>query len=252
MEKQPILASFFRGRGGSGEIRGTQMAEYLGAKLNPIDNYENDVCIYVKIQPPRDYPECSYLDIIDGIERMGWIKRHPDIRIIASSMSGLSYLSKSIKNDLFYIPQHHCNFERFKRENREIHTVGVVGGNGAIMNDEIKRKLDILHVKPRNRMEAVEAYKKLDIQIIWRLSSNPLKNPLKIVNAASFGVPTIAYPSKVYQEMEGYYYPVWTIDEMIKKIKELKQGFDAQRLIDKAEEFHIEHIVELYRRYLWN
>ena len=246
------MISFFRGRGGSGEIRGTQMAEYLGARLNPEYGYEVDVCVYVKIQPPETYPMKSYLDIIDGIERMGWIKKHRDIGVIASSKSGMDYLAKNITNDLFYIPQHHCNFERHKREDREIRTIGVVGGKGAIMNDEIKRKLDILHIKPSNRVDAVRAYKQLDIQVIWRLSSNPLKNPLKIINAASYGIPTIAYPSKAYEEMEGYYYPVWTVDEMIKKIKELKAGWDAQRLIDKAEEFHIEHIAKLYKEYLWN
>ena len=252
MEKQSVLVSFFRGRGGSGEIRGTQMAEYLGAKLNPVNNYQDGICIYVKIQPPEEYSENSYLDIIDGIERMGWIKRHPDIRVIASSLSGLNYLSRNVKNSLFYIPQHHCNYERFMREDKEVHTIGVVGGRGAIMNEKIKRELDILHITPRNRIEAVEAYKKLDIQVVWRLSSNPLKNPLKIINAASFGIPTIAYPSMAYKEMDGFYYPVWTVEQMIKKIKELKHGWDAQRLIDKAEDYHIEHIADLYRRYLWN
>ena len=34
-------------------IRGNQMAEYLGGKLNPTEGYENDVCIYVKPHVPR-------------------------------------------------------------------------------------------------------------------------------------------------------------------------------------------------------
>jgi hypothetical protein len=41
--------SFFTKKGGSGEIRGKQVAEYIGARLNPETNFEKDLCIYVKI-----------------------------------------------------------------------------------------------------------------------------------------------------------------------------------------------------------
>jgi len=33
-------------------------------------------------------------------------------------------------------------------------------------------------------------------------------------------------------------------------VEELRQGFDGQRLIDKAEEYHIEKIAPLYGRLL--
>ena len=246
------MISFFCGRGGSAEIRGKQISKYLGAKLNPSEGYDNDVCVFVKIQPPENYPKNSYLDIVDGIERMRWLQTHPDIGVIASSICGFDYLRHILKRDVVYIPQHHCNYERLHRENRPIETVGVVGGQGAIMNDELKCKLDILHTKPKNRQEAVEAYKKLDIQVIWRLTANPLKNALKIVNAASFGIPTVAYPSKAYEEMDGYYYPVYTVKDMLEMVDKLKTGFNAQRLIDKAEEFHIDNIAKAYKEYLWN
>src|SRR3990167_7107951 len=32
----------------SSMIRGDQIAEYLGAKVNPTEGYENDICIYIK------------------------------------------------------------------------------------------------------------------------------------------------------------------------------------------------------------
>ena len=46
------MISFFIGGGGSGIIRGEQVAHKLGAKLNPTSGYEDDVCIYVKGIPP--------------------------------------------------------------------------------------------------------------------------------------------------------------------------------------------------------
>ena len=75
----------------------------------------------------------------------------------------------------------------------------------------------------------------------------PLKDPEKIVNAMSLGIPTVAYPEPAYKEVEGYYWPVTSFGELAAAINELKQGFDAQRLIDKAEEYHIENVAKEYR-----
>ena len=54
----------------SSMIRGDQIADYIGAKLNPSSGFEDDVCIYVKPhveRPPFDFKgKKSYLDIVDG------------------------------------------------------------------------------------------------------------------------------------------------------------------------------------------
>ena len=61
---------------------------------------------------------------------------------------------------------------------------------------------------------------------------------------------TVAYPEPAYKEVEGYYWPVKTMDELTTAIEELRQGWDAQRLIDKAEEYHIDNVAKLYRQLL--
>jgi len=243
--------SFFRTRGGSGEIRGTQMAEYLGGRVNPQDDYENDICIYVKLQPPEDYPERSYLDIIDEPRRIKWLKKHPDIGVIASSQTGYEYLSGELENKVVLIPHHHCNYDR--ERTREKIAVGVVGGQGAIRNNEIKEKIEYIHFSEyKTRQDVVNAYKQIGIQIIWRNEDRPLKNPLKIINAASFGIPTIAYPEMAYEEVEGYYRSVTSVQEMIDVIGYLTAFTNYYRdgLVDFAEKYHIDNIAKLYKELL--
>ena len=82
------MISFFANGHGSGEIRGRQMVEHLGAgaRLNPAEGYEDDVCIYVKRKPPDDFPKRSYLDILDASARLGWLEKHPGMGVIASSL----------------------------------------------------------------------------------------------------------------------------------------------------------------------
>jgi len=235
------MISFFAGRNGSGEIRGRQMAEYLGAKLNPKDGYRDDVCIYVKRQPPEDYPPHSYLDIVDGEERIGWLKQHPDIGVIASSITGQRYLEEVLKRDVVYIPQHHCNFER-ERSNATF-KIGVVGGK-ASMPDAVANTFMVTRYACKTRQDVVDSYKKIGIQVVWRGIDRPLKNPLKIINAASFGIPTIALPEIGYEEMEGYYTRATTIEELWEA---LKNSYPEQdRLVEKSEEYHIENIAKLY------
>lgn len=53
--------SFFFKPSGAGEIDGRQIGDFLCAKLNPIHNYEDDACIYVKQQPPDNFPKYTYL-----------------------------------------------------------------------------------------------------------------------------------------------------------------------------------------------
>jgi hypothetical protein len=64
----------------------------------------------------------------------------------------------------------------------------------------------------------------------------------------SFGIPTIAHPEIAYQEIDDYYWSANSIDDVILHIKHLREeGFDAERLIKKAEEYHIDNIAQLYR-----
>lgn len=245
--------SFFRRRGGSGEIRGTQIAAHLGARLNPESGFQNDLCIYVKMQPPEDYPKNSYLDIIDGNERLPWLKKHPDIGVIASSQTGYYFLERELKNKIVLIPQHHCNYERNVRDSGGV-SVGVVGGKGAVPPDIPKMFPGFVWVQDfKNRLDVIKGYEKIDIQIAWREQNRPLKNPLKIINAASFGIPTIAYPELAYEEVEGYYFPHWNKAHLKKEVEDVIQGITLrfkEKIIEKAEQYHISNIGKLYKN-LW-
>ena len=79
-----------------------------------------------------------------------------------------------------------------------------------------------------------------------------MRNPLKIVNSASFGIPTIMYEESSAKEMEGCYIPVRSLDEFLIKLDKLRSNpalYDqyAQRCIEKSEDYHIEKIGQLYK-----
>jgi hypothetical protein len=258
------LISFFANPSGSGEIRGRQMAEHLGAKLNPTAGFEDDVCVWVKRKPPEDnLPARTYLDIVDGSERIRWLERHPAVPVIASSLSGSRFLQRMLPGrKVVLIPQHHCNFDRLQRVVLDWSKprLGVVGG-AASMPIDVAERIGARRYLARSRTDVVEAYLQIDIQVIWRGEptrepwgpmttwrprERPLKNALKIINAASFGIPTVAIPEIGYLEMEGYYSHARTVAELLKVIELWAEGYDGQRLINKAEEYHIENIANRY------
>lgn len=251
--------------GGSALIRGEQIAKYLNAKYNPTEGYENDVCIYVKPAmkldgSPRDtFMKNSYIDVIDFKEYIDWLRQMPKVAGIFASEFALNHVKKlDLKNKLIYIPQQHCNFERFVRTRSEIKNVGIIGGPRAfrLPIDEVRDRLSRiglnLFIKDdyQSRDDVVNFYKEIDIQIIWDTLYTWLKNPLKIVNAASFGIPTVGYPHKGYMEVEGFYTKSFTLDELIEQVEKLKNPENYQAAIagplKMAEKYHISKIAEKY------
>jgi len=248
--------AIFNKKRGSSLIRAKQISEYLGAKLNPKSGYENDVCIYVKQMPPKNCPKSSYLDVVDHGGLANDLKRRLDVNAIAISPTAYHYLNKRLDN-VVLIPQHHCNYERIKIKRKEVKTVGIISTPASMqcsIEDLNQKFKDIgLEFKMQNsyqsREDVVEFYKTIDIQVIWRLKNWPLKNSLKIVNAASFGIPTVAFPINCYQDMEGYYTRANTLDDLICEVEKLKNnGWNSERLITKAEEYHISNIALLYKK----
>lgn len=254
------LTFFTKKRRGSSIIRGQQVAEYLGMKLNPKSDYGNDVCIYVKMRPPKGFPRYSYFDVIDGIEHISWLLNHPKIGVIACAKSGHEYLTKKLRrDDVVLIPQHHCNYERIRRKRKSVTVAGMIGRITHIrhLQEDIKRGLAGIGVEFKietqfeGRQAVVDFYKQIDIQAVWRPIHRPLKNPLKLVNAGSFGIPTVAFPEIGYKEIEGYYLPAGTIAEMIDGIRRLKESeslyeFYSQKLMEKIENYHISKVSKLY------
>src|SRR3989344_3607336 len=246
-------------------IRGEQIAAQIGAKLNPKRGYENDVCIYVKPHVPRGYDfkfegRKPYLDIIDGWTLGPVLTMHPEVTAIACSRTDCDTLGQIVNNKIIFIPQHHCNFERLKRDWDQITTVGVIGTTGAFpflpegLKDRLaERGMDFIEFSNfYTRQDIVDFYKKTDVQIVWRPYRKRLANPLKIVNAASFGIPTIALDEPYFKEMRDCYIPVHTLDEFLNELDNLRSNPElyekyAKRCLKKAEEYHIENIAKLYQ-----
>lgn len=256
--------SFFFKDGGSGEIRGKQMGEFLGAKLNPKSEYENDVCIYVKHYPHNIVSKNTYVDIVDGVSLVSWLKENEKVKVITTSLTGKEYLEGELKRDVIWIPEHHCNYENFLRKRNGVQTVGVIGnlkgfglsisemyllfqeiGIDFVFNDSYTSRYDVSYF-----------YMNIDVQICWRPHVNgahaKLHNPLKLANACSFGVPTVAFPEDNFlKEFAGCFLPAESKEEIINIVKELKEYgdlYDEMSLIgiERARNYHIENVAKMY------
>jgi len=262
-----------RARGGtqlqrvSSIIRGQQIASYLGAKLNPETVYENDVCIYVKphVKPDHDFEFAGhpYLDIIDGWGLLPLVKTHPELTIITCSYIDFEYVSAQVNNKVILIPQHHCNFERKPRTRDIVTTIGCIGAPAAFdyLPQGLKpalaeRGMNLLEYSSfRSRQDITNFYQSIDLQIVWRpyirKQKIRLSNPLKIINAASFGVPTIALDEPTFFELKGSYLPVKSLEEFLQTVDSLRDSSlfttYSETCVRTAENYHIDTISKLYR-----
>jgi hypothetical protein len=249
----------------SSTIRGEQIAAYMGnCRLNPPDGYEDDVCIYVKphIKPGSDYKfeKRSYLDIHDGFELRHTLNKYPKVNVIVLSELDVKTMSRCVKNKVFLIPHHHCNFERAIRDRDEITRVGITGSVGAFQHipEEIryglvKRNIELVEWSTfYPRTYVANFHRSIDVHLQWRPWSNrALSCPLKITNASSFGVPTIALDEPSFVEMKGCYIGVKTPEEWLKRFDELVSSPKlyekmAKTCIKKSERYHISNIAKLY------
>lgn len=214
-------------------IRGEEMAEYLGAKLNP--EKAEGPCIFVKGCRRNLIKDGDYVDVLDDTWTVNWLKNRPRVKVIAMSLSHYDWLKTQLKNEIVYIPHHHVNFERIVRSRKDITTCGYIGAPQKIKVMEGFKFISLNNFK--TRQEIIDFYKKIDIQVIGPVPDVPYYHPTKIINAMSFGIPTVSPKRKAYREVEGFYW---------QDIEELRNGWDALRLIDEAEKYHISNIAKLY------
>ena len=107
----------------------------------------------------------------------------------------------------------------------------------------------------KTRKDAIDLYKKIDILVIgaWDLGDpNPHRIPTKIINAASFGIPSVVYPLDAYKEIKGYFIGAGNMKQLISGVEALRDKKYYKRLSEKvarmAEGYHISKIAELYRK----
>ena len=252
-------------------IRGEQIAERLGARLNPFNGYFSDVCIYVKPHvnsANRDewaktltaLPH-PYLDIIDGWGLVPLLQACPGVGVIACSRQDGEMLRGVLSNPVTVIPQHHANFDRVKRTREGIARVGVIGVDKAFpflpegLGPALAQRGIELETfsKFYTRADIVAFYSRIDVQIVWRPYRMRLSNPLKLVNAASFGVPTIALRESTFDELGDACLQVGDLVGLLAKLDELRQWpllYEqlSARCLHRAEAYHIDAVCDMYRR----
>ncbi len=80
-----------------------------------------------------------------------------------------------------------------------------------------------------------------------------LKNPLKLANAGSFGIPTVAYPEPNYvAEWDGCFAKATNLDQIVRAVSVLMSSKVAYENLsglayEKSKEYHINKILPLYK-----
>jgi hypothetical protein len=247
----------------SSRIRGEEIAEYMNANLNPTSGYEKDVCIHVK-HFSKYIKNGDWFDFLDGENNLPLLKERPGINVIASSLNSYEVLKQELSNKIALIPTHHINTERIKRNRTKIASVGYIGAPSPIatkLYGQIGERLKDMGLEFttcfdfKTRDDALNLYKNIDIFVVgaWELGDeNPHKIPTKIINAASFGIPTVAFPLAGYKELEGNYLRANNMDELLFGVEKLMSEKNYQEMSKQvevmAENYHISKIADLYRK----
>jgi len=243
-------------------IRGTQIVEALGVdgRINPTSGYEDDTCVHVKPNSLVNIKDGDWVDIVDGNWLYALLKDRPKINLICVSELTRDRC-QGLDNKIVVIEPHHCNFDRELRDRRRVRTVGYIGSEVAFQYslEELKKQINALElnfiysVDFKSREEVIEFYKRIDIQVVWasKRTSRQSIGPTKAINAASFGIPTIAYPQYCYKEIDGHYIKAHTIDELLVEVEKMKDE-DCHKSwgsrVDWTEKYHIDKRAELYRQ----
>jgi len=248
----------------SSRIRAEEMSAHLGAKYNPAEGFEKDICIHVKPRTFTKIKDGDWVDFLDGDWTVeDWLKAHPKVKVIAGSQASFDYLKGRLPNEMILIPSHHLNHERIKRDRKEISVAGYIGSPSLEiirMYNEITQKLKTVGFDfktcfdYKERQDAINFYKSIDLFVFAPGTSDnhPHRVPTKPINAASFGIPTIAQPVFGYKEIEDYYVPAKNIDQILVEAKKFKNknyyNKWSKKVAKMAENYHIEKIAKLYRK----
>jgi hypothetical protein len=246
----------------SSRIRGEEIANYLGVKFNPPER--DGVCIHIK---PKDFTDIRDGDWVDFLDSDGGvlckIKNRPKVKVIAASLCEYEWLKKELENEVFLIPNHHLNWDRLKRTRKEVTTCGYIGNPSPEafkrydeIRERLKRvKLDLVTCfNFKTRQDALDLYSKIDIFVAgdWDSPDRPNRIPTKIINAASFGIPTICFPLQGNLDIEGYYVHSKNIDDIILEASRFKDenyyNSFSERIINMAERYHISKMPDYYNK----
>lgn len=268
------MLKFITNPWGSGTIRGKQIAQYLNvgcdAHLNSDDTVVLIKVMIQDIERSLDYFKSLWLDVVDGTGCIEQLYKYPSLNGIAIGQLAYSYIRNRIaRNKLVLIPEHHCNFERYTRnKDRDVRTVGAIcyPGNFDLDTIEVKKAIESIGMEFKletditTREAVVDFYKDVDVQLCFRdwrgegLREPPeLKNPLKLENAGSFRIPTVAFPEPNFLVDFGKdcFTAAYNLEEVVKRCQELKTSPSlyediSERAYQRAQDFSIDKIAPLY------
>ncbi len=248
----------------SARVRGEEIAEYLGGKFNVLLREDDDIYIFVKPRHITNVKDGDYVDVLDDINVISLLKERPKVKVIAMSEVHFNYLKKELINEIILIPHHHINFEREKRVRNKTLVGGIIGSPSKVAHDiSDKIRDDLVKVgieftrcfNARTREEMISYYKSIDFLVIFNLNSNDrdlfYRHPAKIINAASFGIPSMAQPIAGYSEVEGFYIPIETVEDIVREAEKLKDvdyyNQFSEKIHQETEKYHISNIIKLYQ-----
>jgi len=257
----------------SGEIRGRQIAKRLDVPYD-VDVTPDSTVVAVKVkildaEKTLDYVNSLWIDVIDGYGLIEELLIHPRLNAIAIGPMSSQFIGKRVRNKIVVIPEHNCNFEGYTRNfDKEVKVVGAMHhpGNFDLDVKAVTKALASIGLEFRavdtfkTRDDVVNFYKEIDIQLCFRFwrgigQKEPpeLKNPLKLENAGSFKIPTVAFPEPCFIEEFGestfkHVFDVEDIVEACKILKSNKRYYQeyAERAWQRAQDFHIDKISPLY------
>ena len=249
----------------SSKVRGKEVAQYIGAKFNVKTREQNEVIVWIKPKFLTTVKDGDYVDVLDDLEIIPLLKQRPQVKVIAMTKLQYEHFKKELSNEITLIPHHHINFERHRRVRNKILVGGMIGSASPSqvaldLADKVRRGLAKVGIEfttcfnPRTREEVIDYYKSIDFLVIFNPSSDTRSvlcdHPTKMINAASFGIHTLAQPRLGYGEFAGFYIPIETVDDIVREATKLKNADYynqwAGKLLPEAEKYHISNTSKLY------
>ena len=252
----------------SSRVRGREIAEFLGAEYSENGKGKCDIRIFVKPESLNHIMDGDYIDLLDRARLLPELRTRPKIKVVTMSKVHHDYLKKELKNELFYIPHPHINFENKKRVKNKSIVGGMIGKAGPLSYpsfNEIKKRLAEVGIEFKEcftyetRQDLLDFYNEIDFQVIWFFNlpgkdkgyDHFYRHPTKIANAAAFGIPTIAQNLLGHKEFEGDFLVAESYDDIVNAAVKLKDDKFynelSERLIEKAKKYHISEIAKLYK-----
>jgi hypothetical protein len=261
----------------SSMIRGKQIAERLECPLNEQFDISNPPkhIVFVKTAPMTedlkrllDANATIWFDCIDSDQALELGVLSDRIKFIAIGETAKRYMQARVMNEVVVIPEHHCNFER--RQHRAMQrpfAFGFVGYRENFCLDtswlheqlaKVNCCLKTHFVSKQTTRDAITSfYQMIDAQVVFRVPRivpnmpPEMKNPLKVINAASFGLATVGYPECSYDEFP-LHFAATTPEDLVIQCERLSKTspFYKTELLQKAEKYHLDNIIPIYEEVL--